>query len=130
MTWSCSNSILFLSFFYHRLVCNVHEESSWKGGTLVQWMEANLRTNKKQQQKNERKIFRSKTLFGGLREIKKNQQKLGASCRMNKTLFPSIKTFESKTITIWNDVWPFFFSLFSFPKKKYHPWLPNLSLIK
>jgi len=63
-------------------------------------MEANLRTNKKQQQKNERKIFRSKTLFGGLREIKKNQQKLGASCRMNKTLFPSIKTFESKTITI------------------------------
>ena len=63
-------------------------------------MEANLRTEKKTTKKNERKVFRPKTLLGGLRKIKKNQRKLGASCRMNKTLFPSIKTFESKTITI------------------------------
>jgi len=92
--------IPFSILFYHGLVCNVHEELSWNGGTLVQWMEANLR-KKKKQKKDERKVFIPKTLLGGLRKIKKkNQQKLGASCRMNKTLFPSIKTFESKTITI------------------------------
>ena len=91
-------------------------QCSWR--IIMKWghsctMNGSNSQNKTKTTKKWKKSHQTKNPFGrSKKNKKKNQQKLGASCRMNKTLFLSIKTFESKTITIWNDVWPFFFFFF------------------
>jgi len=74
-------SILFFTMALFAMFMKNHHEM----GALLynEWKQI---SEQKKNKKNERKVFRPKSLLGGLRKIKKNQQKLGASCRMNKTL--------------------------------------------